>query len=336
MKCPKCNYLGFETGDRCKNCGYDFSLIESPPVVELDDLTLNAAGDDGLDRPAWIDQMDGGLRLDDFALPASEVSEPLRTEPAPVAAAAPLVKGSQRARAAARVGAEPPLPLFVRDGDGEDAPLIKVPSAPRPPLAVRRTPETPRLRAVARPRSRVSREPALEFVREPPGSGQSPAVHQQPRGDTVSASVAEAAGGFAAAASRGARLAAVALDHGLLLAVDAAVVYFTLRIAALPFDDWRLLPAPPLLAFLLLLKLSYFCAFTAVGGQTIGKMAARIRVVTDAGAPVDGARAVRRTMAGAVSAFAFGAGFIPALIDSERRALHDRVAHTRVVGRRSA
>ena len=27
MKCPKCSYLGFETGDRCKNCGYDFSLL---------------------------------------------------------------------------------------------------------------------------------------------------------------------------------------------------------------------------------------------------------------------------------------------------------------------
>ena len=27
MKCPKCSYLGFETGDRCRNCGYDFSLI---------------------------------------------------------------------------------------------------------------------------------------------------------------------------------------------------------------------------------------------------------------------------------------------------------------------
>ena len=27
MKCPKCLYIGFETGDRCKNCGYDFSLL---------------------------------------------------------------------------------------------------------------------------------------------------------------------------------------------------------------------------------------------------------------------------------------------------------------------
>jgi uncharacterized RDD family membrane protein YckC len=27
MKCPKCGYLGFDNGDRCKNCGYEFSLI---------------------------------------------------------------------------------------------------------------------------------------------------------------------------------------------------------------------------------------------------------------------------------------------------------------------
>ena len=26
MKCPKCGYLGFDSVDRCKNCGYDFSL----------------------------------------------------------------------------------------------------------------------------------------------------------------------------------------------------------------------------------------------------------------------------------------------------------------------
>src|SRR4051812_19496277 len=30
MKCPKCSYLGFDTGDRCRNCGYDFSLVSHP------------------------------------------------------------------------------------------------------------------------------------------------------------------------------------------------------------------------------------------------------------------------------------------------------------------
>src|SRR5262245_23399760 len=38
MKCPKCGYLGFETSDRCRNCGYDFSLSVSsgsPPELPL-------------------------------------------------------------------------------------------------------------------------------------------------------------------------------------------------------------------------------------------------------------------------------------------------------------
>ena len=30
MKCPKCGYLGFEPVDRCRNCGYDFSLAAAP------------------------------------------------------------------------------------------------------------------------------------------------------------------------------------------------------------------------------------------------------------------------------------------------------------------
>ena len=38
MKCPKCGYLGFETGDRCRNCGYDFSFSVEPP--DAPDLSL--------------------------------------------------------------------------------------------------------------------------------------------------------------------------------------------------------------------------------------------------------------------------------------------------------
>jgi uncharacterized RDD family membrane protein YckC len=117
----------------------------------------------------------------------------------------------------------------------------------------------------------------------------------------------------------------------MLLAIDLSVIYFTLRMAGLPMAQWTVLPPAPLVAFLLLVKLSYFCAFTAVGGQTIGKMAARIRVVTAEDASVDGARAVKRTLAGAVSAALLGLGYLPALIGSDRLALHDRVTHTRVI-----
>ena len=59
MKCPKCSYLGFETGVRCKNCGYDFSLIAAgpldvpalDPVIRTDDMDASAP-------ELWLDQMD--------------------------------------------------------------------------------------------------------------------------------------------------------------------------------------------------------------------------------------------------------------------------------------
>jgi uncharacterized RDD family membrane protein YckC len=43
MKCPKCGYLGFEDADRCRNCGYDFSLGRA---VELPELSIRSAGRD--------------------------------------------------------------------------------------------------------------------------------------------------------------------------------------------------------------------------------------------------------------------------------------------------
>src|SRR5262245_66317819 len=35
MKCPKCGYLGFEHVDRCRNCGYDFSLTSPADTPDL-------------------------------------------------------------------------------------------------------------------------------------------------------------------------------------------------------------------------------------------------------------------------------------------------------------
>jgi uncharacterized RDD family membrane protein YckC len=114
------------------------------------------------------------------------------------------------------------------------------------------------------------------------------------------------------------------------------VVYFTLRMAALPGSEWRLLPPGPLLLFLLLLKLAYYSMFTAVGGQTIGKMAARIRVVAEDGVVVEPVRALQRTLAASVSIVTLGGTFLPALLGRDRRAVHDRLAHTRVIALPSA
>ena len=44
MKCPKCSYLGFETSDRCRNCGYDFSLVTNANAASrVPDLPLRDA-----------------------------------------------------------------------------------------------------------------------------------------------------------------------------------------------------------------------------------------------------------------------------------------------------
>lgn len=298
MKCPKCDYLGFETGDRCKLCGYDFSLMAT--VSEQDDvevdLMLELAANDSPPPEMYL-------------VPPESAHTPA---PARAPVAAPM--------------AERALPLFARSiEDQGDEPLIKLPVAPRPPLAVRKTPEIPRLRAVPRPARRA--EPELEFSEEIRPDVD---VAQEPAAPAVAIHVQHAG-----TSGAGARAAAAAIDHVILLAIDLGVLYFTLRMAGLAMADWRSLPTAPLLTFLVFLKLAYFCAFTAVGGQTIGKMATRIRVVTDADEAVDGARAIQRTIAAAVSALAFGLGFVPALIGADRRALHDRVAHTRVVALRS-
>jgi uncharacterized RDD family membrane protein YckC len=129
----------------------------------------------------------------------------------------------------------------------------------------------------------------------------------------------------------GRRILAAAIDYAILLSIDLVVIYLTLRIASLTMSDWRALPILPMGTFLGLLKLSYYTAFTCVGGQTIGKMAAGIRVVGEDQRPIDAPHAVHRALAGAVSFLTLGAGFVPALFGSDRRALHDRLAHTRVV-----
>lgn len=309
MKCPKCDYLGFDTGDRCKNCGYDFSLIAAPTP---DTLRLDAPGAPVEHTPTtkyWLDQLDAALST------RHDEDRPLMDQPlsltTPVAFAP--ISAPPAPPAPVSAATEVKLPLFrPPDAQDDDEPLIKLPATPRAPLAVRKTPEIPRLRAVPKPLPRVD-EPVLQFADDvAPAPAPTPAARPA---RTSSSAVAHAG-----ASTAGARLGAAAIDHAILFAIDAAVIYFTLRMTALPFDGWRMLPPAPLAAFLLLLKFAYFYAFTAVGGQTIGKMALGIRVVGENNAGIDGACALRRTLAG------FGTLAL----------LHDRIAHTRVVSLHSA
>jgi uncharacterized RDD family membrane protein YckC len=196
---------------------------------------------------------------------------------------------------------------------------------PRAPLSVRRTPEKPRLRTVPKQVKQVAvqpeLDPALSFADEP-------FVIPQIRTElpaAARASVLELSGPVR-------RVVAALIDYIILLSVDAAVVYFTFQIAGLPLTEWRSIPLAPLVLFLLMVKAAYFSVFTMVGGQTVGKMATGIRVVTDNDCDVEPSRAVQRALATLASLATAGIAFVPVLFSDDRRALHDRLAGTRVVG----
>ena len=310
MKCPKCGYLGFDTGDRCKNCGYDFSLTTDAfpqATYQAPDITLIAEN-------STLEEMEVWLR-DEPSEPVAPKAEPIVSVPVPVCVSAPV---SARAAVA--------LPLFMGEDGDDDAPLVTLPVKPRPPLAVRRTPQTPRLRAVPRPQPV---EPVLDFQDE----GSIESAREEPLTAAVAKEPAMAVGTDRIASQR---IAAAALDHAILIGVDVVVAYFTLRMAGLTLAELRLLPPVPFLIFLGMMKFAYFAAFTAVGGQTVGKMAMGIRVVRADNGCVNGAGAIRRTLAAVLSHITLGLAYLPALLGPDRRALHDRIARTRVVALPSA
>lgn len=311
MKCPKCGYLGFETTDRCRNCQYDFSLT---PLATEPDLTLRQDG--------------GSEQLSDFELPtirrqADNLSagpldlDRLFGEPE-VEAAAPNPMADDAEPSA------PSLMTLAADPNAlpfDDAPLVP-PRAARTPLAVRRaTPEIPRNRPrTTRP---VRMEAPLAF--EP-----SPAPLKSAE---ASAQATETVASLMQAPALSARVGAGLIDLALLAGVDAAVLFLTLRIAGLQttLADLRVIPIVPLVGFLALLAFGYFAAFTVAGGQTIGKMLLGLRVIGDDGRPIDAAGGVLRAVGCMLVPATLGLSYVPALFSSDHRAVHDRLAGTRVV-----
>jgi uncharacterized RDD family membrane protein YckC len=302
MKCPKCGYLGFETSDRCRNCGYDFSLTVAvdPPT----ELPLRSA--DGAGAPlADLELGNGGERshTDSAALNLDRVigapsSRPGRTPPEP-------------------------LPLFPPEAR-DDAPMVAAPRPAGTPLSVRRTtPETPRAR------SRTDR-PRFEMLDEGevPSFSESAAVVPPPRITPLPTSpgVVEFR-----PASRGARLLAAGIDLALLAVVDGIVVYLTLALTGLTRQSLSALPIAPLAGFLAMLNGGYLIAFVAASGQTPGKMITGLRVMSDDGRRVDIGGAVLRAAGCAVSVLTAGLGYLPAFVTGHGRALQDRIAGTRVI-----
>jgi uncharacterized RDD family membrane protein YckC len=283
MKCPKCQYFSFDSGARCRNCGYDFSLALDLPPADL---------------------------------PIQDGTEPL----------GPLSDFS--------LNDTPNLPLFTSGTGDPDAPLVTPGATPRAPLAVRRTsPAKPRPRP-RRETARVDADPEPRLALDTADVQMVPTSVPAPAAAPVPATPASDSPLVVAPAR--ARILGAGIDLVLVGGIDLLVVYFTLKICDLTFAQVLTLPRAPLVSFLVLLNGGYLSTFVAASGQTIGKMAAGIRVIpADPAAPlserVSFGQAVVRAAGYLVSALPVGLGFLPAFFGQERRALHDRLADTRVV-----
>ncbi|MCC7007608.1 MAG: RDD family protein [Acidobacteria bacterium] len=325
MKCPKCHYLSFEPEPRCRNCGFSFSLAEEQSDVLIRapeagdgpfaDLDLRpASAQPSFDEPT-SDRAVSGAALPPAAKAAVPPAAPTPPRPAPTTE----------------------LPLFVKALTAKESepavqreePLVKVPNDPRPPLAVRRKAAD----AVQRPRSTPTPSEMKKlgpFDRDLLEDLQR-LEHRADSGSAYAEGSADIAGERKVGA--GARAAAAAVDALLLGTMASAVVWITLRWCDLTLARVSVLPIAPTAAFLLLVGAGYLLMFTAFGGQTLGKMAFGIRVVSeeeDTVSAVSTRQAAFRAVLTLPSVLLFGVGFIPALIGDER-ALHDRLTHTRVV-----
>jgi uncharacterized RDD family membrane protein YckC len=334
MRCPKCHYISFEDAERCRNCGYDFSLAGAQPQP-VNELPLNHRHEDvlppvdlALAEIEGLSELEAPRGTAGFDLDALEdtraggVATPIDL---------PLFKGSP---APAR---REPLPTSGRRHGAEpladdDAPLVKARPVPRPPIAVRRpTPDAQRVR------SRYSLAEVPKLALEPPeqvaleqfdSEAEPEPERSQPQPSTSAAPPAPAPR----------RILAALIDLTILLGINLGVMYFTLKLCELPLTRAGVaaLPLLPAGVFLLLLDAGYAITFTAAIGQTIGKMATRLKVVhvseddRDEGQP-NFAFAILRTAAYAASLLPAGLGFLPALLGKDRRALHDRLAETRVI-----
>lgn len=82
------------------------------------------------------------------------------------------------------------------------------------------------------------------------------------------------------------------------------------------------------------LTLYFAASMLLMDGQTPGKKLAALRVVNLDGSPLSPRTAFIRSLSWCLSAAPCGIGFIPALYGPEAKALHDRIAGTRVVAER--
>lgn len=120
------------------------------------------------------------------------------------------------------------------------------------------------------------------------------------------------------------RTGALLIDVVCVMAAEMAFGFF---MGALTEDR---LAAAASRAFRFLASPCYFVFLHWARGQTLGKMAFHIRVVSREGGPLSFGQAALRHLGSWLSAAILGIGYLVAAFRADKRALHDLIAGTRV------
>jgi len=130
----------------------------------------------------------------------------------------------------------------------------------------------------------------------------------------------------------GRRFAALLIDS-LVLGLPTGIVFVLLAVVAVAGkSDFNPILFQPVVLLVVVVYVVYEALMLAARGQTLGKMAMKIRVVRPDGTPLSKGQAwgrafMRQILASCLSLF----NYLPAFFTKDRTCLHDLVANTRVV-----
>jgi len=129
----------------------------------------------------------------------------------------------------------------------------------------------------------------------------------------------------------GRRFAALFIDS-LLLSIPIVAIGIGMVFAVAGNKNFNPIWVQPAALLAIVLFVAYEALMLAARGQTLGKMAMKIKVVRADGLPLSAGQAwgrafMRQILASCLSIF----NYIPAFFTKERTCLHDLVANTRVV-----
>lgn len=128
------------------------------------------------------------------------------------------------------------------------------------------------------------------------------------------------------------RLAVIVYDAFLLIAV-----LFFATIILLPFQQGNALEPNSWLykLYLLLVSFLFYAWFWTRGGQTLGLLAWKLRVVSDDGSPISWQQAALRYSSAWLSWGLFGLGLVWMLVNKDRLMWHDLISKTHLVWKQS-